>query len=235
MLDVNSLINNSKSADNVIDLRNVVLSNGAGALLSGVNLSVARGEFVYLIGRSGSGKTTLLRSLYGDMPLAGGSGRVCGFDLGRLSSKQVPMLRRRLGIVFQNFRLLNDRNVYENLYFVLRATGWSNRKQINEQITKMLTAVGLTDKAELMPNQLSEGEQQRVSIARALINNPELVLADEPTGNLDPVTSSEIIELLLNTCRNEGRTVLVATHDFMMMDKYPARVLCCQDGTVTSE
>lgn len=235
MSDVNSLINNSKSVDNVIDLRNVVLSNGAGVLLSGVNLAVARGEFVYLIGRSGSGKTTLLRSLYGDMPLSGGSGCVCGFDLGNLSSKQIPELRRRMGIVFQNFRLLNDRNVYENLYFVLRATGWSKRKQISEQISKTLTAVGLTDKAELMPNQLSEGEQQRVSIARALINNPELVLADEPTGNLDPVTSSEIIELLLKTCRDEGRTVLVSTHDFMMMDKYPARVICCQNGTVTSE
>ncbi|MBR1792167.1 MAG: ATP-binding cassette domain-containing protein [Bacteroidales bacterium] len=226
-------VSSSRSVENIVELRNVVLNHDAGVLLSGVNVSIGRGEFVYLIGRSGSGKTTLLRSLYGDMPLSGGTAYVCGFDLTHLKSRQVPQLRRRIGIVFQNFRLLQDRDVYDNLYFVLRATGWSKRKLIDEQIMQMLQSVGLTDKVHLMPAQLSEGEQQRVGIARALINNPDLIVADEPTGNLDPATSSEIIGHLLRVCQEQGRTAIVATHDFMMMDKYPARALCCQDGTVT--
>lgn len=228
-----SEVNASKSIDNIVELHDVVLNNEAGTLLSGVNVSIARGEFVYVIGRSGAGKTTLLRSMYGDVPLSAGSATVCGVDLGRISSRRLSMLRRRMGIVFQNFRLLYDRDVYDNLYFVLRAAGWSKRKLINEQIGRALESVGLTDKAELMPHQLSEGEQQRVGVARALINNPELIIADEPTGNLDPVTSSDIMGLLTRVCHDEGRTVVVATHDFMMMDKYPARVICCENGTVT--
>ena len=226
-------VNASKSEDNIVELCYVVINNEAGVFLSGVNISIARGEFVYLIGRSGSGKTTLLRAMYGDEPLSAGTATVCGIDLNRISSRRLSMLRRRMGIVFQNFRLLYDRDVYDNLYFVLRAAGWKKRKLIDEQIFKVLDAVGLRDKAELMPRQLSEGEQQLVGVARALINDPEIIIADEPTGNLDPMTSSDIMGLLMRVCKEDGRTVVVATHDFMMMDKYPARVLCCENGTVT--
>lgn len=226
-------VSSSKSIDNIVELHDVVLSNDAGPLLSAVNFSIQRGEFVYLIGRSGTGKTTLIRSLYGDVELSAGRGTVCGFQLETLKRRQVPKLRRRMGIVFQNFRLLHDRDVYENLDFVLRSTGWNKSKLRNEQILKVLRSVGLEKKSELMPDQLSEGEQQRVGIARALINNPELIVADEPTGNLDPVTSSEIMDMLVNVCREEGRTVLISTHDFMMIDKYQSRVLCCENGTVT--
>lgn len=226
-------VSSSKSIDNIVELHDVVLSNDAGPLLSAVNFSIQRGEFVYLIGRSGTGKTTLIRSLYGDVELSAGRGTVCGFQLETLKRRQVPKLRRRMGIVFQNFRLLHDRDVYENLDFVLRSTGWNKSKLRNEQILKVLRSVGLEKKSDLMPDQLSEGEQQRVGIARALINNPELIVADEPTGNLDPVTSSEIMDMLVNVCREEGRTVLISTHDFMMIDKYQSRVLCCENGTVT--
>ena len=233
MADEQKEVSSSKSIDNIIELHDVVLSNDAGPLLSAVNFSIQRGEFVYLIGRSGTGKTTLIRSLYGDVELAAGSAMVCGFQMEKLKRRQVPKLRRRMGIVFQNFRLLHDRDVYENLDFVLRSTGWNKRKLRDEQIMKVLKSVGLEMKCDLMPDQLSEGEQQRVGIARALINNPELILADEPTGNLDPVTSSEIMDLLVRVCRDEGRTVLISTHDFMMIDKYQSRVLCCENGTVT--
>ena len=226
-------VSSSKSIDNIVELHDVVLSNDAGPLLSAVNFSIQRGEFVYLIGRSGTGKTTLIRSLYGDVELSAGSATVCGFHLETLKRRQVPKLRRRMGIVFQNFRLLYDRTVYGNLDFVLRSTGWSKCRLRQEQIEKMLDAVGLSDKSDLMPHQLSEGEQQRVGIARALINNPDLIVADEPTGNLDPVTSSEIMDLLVRINKEEGRTVLISTHDFMMIDKYQARVLCCENGTVT--
>ncbi|MBR1516840.1 MAG: ATP-binding cassette domain-containing protein [Bacteroidales bacterium] len=214
-------------------MHDVVLNNEAGALLSGVNFEIQKGEFLYLIGRSGSGKTTLMRALYADVPIAAGSASVCGFNLAKMSNRRTAMLRRKVGIVFQNFRLLYDRSVYDNLYFVLRAAGWSKHKLIDAQIEKVLDSVGLKDKIDLMPHQLSEGEQQRVGIARALINEPELIVADEPTGNLDPVTSSDIMALLDRVNKEEGRTVLIATHDFMMMDKYPARVMCCENGTLT--
>lgn len=217
--------------ESVISLKNVSICHEDGVLLSHVNLSVRRGEFVYLIGKSGAGKTSLLRMLYGDVPVDDGEASVCGFDLQHLKRREIPKLRRRMGIVFQNARLLPDRNVYDNLYFVLRATGWK-RKEIDAQIMKTLELVGMKDKMTVYPHRLSEGEQQRVGIARALINNPELILADEPTGNLDPITSSEIIGLLVDLNKNSNTTMLVSTHDFMMIDKYQSRVVCCENGTL---
>ena len=216
----------------IIHLRNVSLSHSEGALLTGVNLDISRGEFVYLIGKSGTGKTSLLRTLYADHSIDTGEATVCGYDLTQIKRRQVPMLRRQIGIVFQNYRLLKDRNVYDNLAFVLRATGWKKNSEMNRRIMETLESVGIADKAQSMPFRMSEGEQQRVGIARALINNPTLILADEATGNMDPITSSEIIELLQRINREEGVTMLISTHDFMMIDKYPSRVICCEDGTL---
>lgn len=216
----------------VVLLENVVISNEGGVLLKDVNLRLDRGEFVYLIGKSGAGKTSLLRTLYAERPIDSGSAQVCGFDLAKMKRRNVPLLRRRIGIVFQNFRLLNDRNVYANLDFVLRATGWKKKAEIREQIEKTLQAVGIADKIHAMPMQLSEGEQQRVGIARALINNPSLILADEPTGNLDPVTSGEIMQLLINMGRQTETPMLISTHDFMMIERFPQRVVMCEKGTL---
>ena len=216
----------------VVLLENVVISHDEEPLLKDVNLRLGAGEFVYLIGKSGAGKTSLLRSLYGDQPIDEGKAVVCGIDVARLKRRQVPALRRQIGIVFQNFRLLDDRNVYANLEFVLRATGWKKRQEIDDQVKKTLAAVGIANKADAMPRHLSEGEQQRVGIARALINNPKLILADEPTGNLDPVTSAEIMQLLVDVGRETGATMLISSHDFMMIDRFPARVAVCENGTL---
>ncbi len=216
----------------IISLKDVTISHDEGPLLTHVNLEVAPKEFVYLIGKSGAGKTSLLRTLYADRTIDHGEATVCGFDLARIKRKQIPMLRRRVGIVFQNFRLLKDRNVYDNLAFVLRATGWKHA-DIDHQIRQTLDAVGIADKATASIHHLSEGEQQRVGIARALINNPSLILADEPTGNLDPNTSSDIMQLLVNINQQTGTTMLISTHDFMMIDKYQSRLLVCENGTIT--
>lgn len=215
----------------IIELKGVTISHEQGSLLSDVNVRVMPGEFVYLIGKSGAGKTTLLRTLYGDHDIDAGEACVCGFELTRLRRRQVPMLRRKVGIVFQNFRLLKDRNVYDNLAFVLQATGWK-RADMDKRIVDTLRAVGIADKANASIYHLSEGEQQRVGIARALINNPDLILADEPTGNLDPATSSEIMQLLVDINRNTGTTMLISSHDFMMIDKFQSRMLVCENGTV---
>lgn len=216
----------------IVELENVAISHDDEPLLKGVSLQLREGEFVYLIGKSGAGKTSLLRSLYADQPLESGVAHVCGIDVANLRRRRIPQLRRRIGIVFQNSRLLTDRNVRANLEFVLRATGWKKRNEINNQIDKTLTAVGIAHKADAMPQHLSEGEQQRVGIARALINNPQLLLADEPTGNLDPVTSAEIMQLLVDINRQTGTTMLISTHDFMMIDRFPARVVVCENGTL---
>ncbi len=216
----------------VVELENVVVSHGEEPLLKNVSLRLEPGEFVYLIGKSGAGKTSLLRCLYADHPVYEGAARVCGMDVAHLKRRQIPALRRRMGIVFQNFRLLDDRSVYANLDFVLRATGWKKASERREQIEKTLAAVGIADKADSLPRRLSEGEQQRVGIARALINNPQLILADEPTGNLDPLTSAEIMQLLFDVGKRTGAAMLVSTHDFMMIDRFPARVLLCEGGTV---
>ena len=216
----------------IVHLKEVTISHENGILLSNVSLDIHEGEFVYLIGKSGAGKTSLLRSLYADRPLEGGEAEVCGFDVAHIRRRQVPQLRRRIGIVFQNFRLLDDRNVYSNLEFVLKATGWKKKEEIRLQVEKVLHDVGIAEKAYCNPMQLSEGEQQRVGIARALINNPTLILADEPTGNLDPVTSTEIMQLLIDINRNTNTTMFISTHDFMMIDKFPARVVLCENGKV---
>ena len=208
----------------IVHLENLTISHENGILLTGVNLDLQEGEFAYLIGKSGAGKTSLLRSLYADRPI--------DMDVVNIKHRRIPQLRRRIGIVFQNFRLLEDRNVFANLEFVLRATGWKKKNEIRNQVEKTLVAVGIADKAYSNPLQLSEGEQQRVGIARALINNPALILADEPTGNLDPVTSTEIMQLLLDINSQTHTTMLISTHDFMMIDKFPARVLVCENGTV---
>lgn len=216
----------------IIELTDVAIGHEHGDLLTGVSLSVMPGEFVYLIGKSGAGKTTFLRTLYADHPVDSGEVQVCGYDLMRLKRRQVPMFRRRIGIVFQNFRLLKDRNVYDNLAYVLRATGWK-RADMDKQIVETLRAVGIEEKAQASIYHLSEGEQQRVGIARALINNPDLILADEPTGNLDPATSSDIMQLLWDINRNTGTTMLISSHDFMMIDKFQSRMLVCENGTIS--
>lgn len=216
----------------IISLKDVAISHEDGPLLTHVNLTVMPGEFVYLIGRSGAGKTSLLRTLYADHDIESGEeASVCGYDLMHIKHRHIPMLRRKVGVVFQNFRLLKDRNVHDNLSFVLQATGWE-RSEMEEQITNTLKAVGIEDKAHASVFQLSEGEQQRVGIARALINNPSLILADEPTGNLDPATSSDIMQLLVNINQQTGTTMLISSHDFMMIDKFQSRMLVCENGSL---
>lgn len=229
--DMENSENNAQS-NALVWLENVTISHDDEPLLKDVNLHLQQGEFVYLIGKSGAGKTSLLRSLYADQPIASGQARVCDIDVARIRRRQIPLLRRQIGFVFQNFRLLDDRDVYSNLEFVLRATGWKKRAERRAQIEKVLQSVGIADKAGAMPRRLSEGEQQRVGIARALVNNPRLILADEPTGNLDPVTSGEIMQLLVDVGRSTGTTMLISTHDFMMIDRFPARVVVCENGTV---
>ena len=219
-------------SEQIISLNNVTVSHEEGVVLRHVNFTMQKGEFVYLIGKSGAGKTSLLRTLYADSPLEEGSAVVCGFNLSNIKRRQVPLLRRRLGIVFQNFQLLTDRNVYDNIAFVLKSIGWKKKSLIDDRIMEVLTAVGVADKAAYQTYKLSEGQQQRVGIARALVNTPDLILADEPTGNLDPITSSEIMHLLTEINRTSGVSMLISTHDFMMMDKFPARVVCCEDGTL---
>lgn len=223
---------NNVQSNALVWLENVTISHDEEPLLKDVCLHLQQGEFVYLIGKSGAGKTSLLRSLYADQPIASGQARVCDIDVAHIRRRQIPLLRRQIGFVFQNFRLLDDRDVYSNLDFVLRATGWKSRAERKAQIENVLQSVGIADKADAMPRRLSEGEQQRVGIARALVNNPRLILADEPTGNLDPVTSGEIMQLLVDVGRSTGTTMLISTHDFMMIDRFPARVVVCENGTV---
>src|SRR5258707_1076896 len=194
-------------------------------LLGDVNISINKGEFVYLVGKTGTGKSSLLKTLYGDLPLKEGDGTVAGFNLKEMDWKKVPFLRRNLGVVFQDFQLLTDRNVNNNLKFVLRATGWKDEKLMDEKINDVLDKVGLKSKGFKMPFELSGGEQQRVDIARALLNSPKLILADEPTGNLDPETSDEIMQLLFHISRDYSTTIIMATHDYRVINKYPARTI----------
>ncbi|MCD4769361.1 MAG: ATP-binding cassette domain-containing protein [Bacteroidales bacterium] len=201
-------------------------------VLSNINLNIDRGEFVYLIGKVGSGKTSLIKTLNGQIPLREGEALVTGFNLAMLKRKDIPKLRRSLGIVFQDFQLLSDRTVYSNLEFVLKATGWKNRNEIDERIAEVLEKVGLGTKGYKMPHQLSGGEQQRVVIARALLNDPDIILADEPTGNLDPETSDSIINILKDISKS-GRAVVVATHNYTLLKKHIARTIKCEDGTIS--
>ncbi|MEM9023974.1 MAG: ATP-binding cassette domain-containing protein [Bacteroidota bacterium] len=219
-------------SESIITLDNARIFQQQNLVLSEVSLRIEKGEFVYLIGRTGSGKSSLLRTLYGDIPLREGEGTVVGFNLHRIKRKQIPYLRRKVGIVFQDFQLLTDRSVEQNLLFVLRATGWKNRKDMKARIQKILEQVGLGTKGFKMPHELSGGEQQRVAIARALMNDPDIILADEPTGNLDPEMSDSILQLLIDISNN-GRAVFMATHDYSLMQKYGSRTLKCENSRVT--
>ncbi len=213
--------------DTLIEFRNAVITQLDHLVLTNVTFSIEKGEFVYLIGKVGSGKTSVIKTINAELPLKDGDATVLGYDLRTIRRKQVPLLRRKMGIVFQDFQLLNDRSVNDNLQFVLKATGWNNKTEMEERIGEVLEKVGLGFKGYKMPHQLSGGEQQRVVIARALLNNPEIILADEPTGNLDPETSEEIMKLLLDI-KNSGRTVIMATHNYAMLKKFPARTLKCE-------
>ncbi|TKC08339.1 ATP-binding cassette domain-containing protein [Pedobacter polaris] len=215
----------------VINLQKVDVFQQKHLVLSNVNLDIAKGEFVFLIGQTGSGKSSLLKIIYGDLHIGNGAGAVAGFDLKNLADKDVPYLRRKLGIVFQDFQLLSDRTVEQNLEFVLKATGWNDKNLINERIKDVLEKVGLRSKIKKMPHEISGGEQQRVVIARALLNNPEIILADEPTGNLDPDTSEEIV-LLLKQISQSGTAVLMATHDYHIIRTFPSRIIKCEGGVV---
>lgn len=206
----------------ILQLKQVVLDD--------VNLEVNSDELVFLIGKTGSGKSSLLKILYGELPLQSGTGTVAGFSLNKLNKKTIPQLRRSIGVVFQDFQLLTDRSVEENLYFVMRATGWKDKREMENRAKTVLGMVGLENKGAFQPHRLSGGEQQRVAIARALINHPKLILADEPTGNLDPETSSEIMKLIIAVSKEEKAAVLMATHDMQMIEKFPGRVIRVEDG-----
>ncbi len=217
----------------IIELNQVNIYQSKKLILENVNLTLNETEFAYLIGKTGSGKSSLLKILYGELPLTEGNGSVAGFDLKNLKRKDVPMLRRKIGIVFQDFQLLMDRTVIQNMIFVLGATGWKDKTLIQKRALSVLQLVGVEQKANAMPHALSGGEQQRVAIARALLNQPELLLADEPTGNLDPETSEEIMHLLIAVAKEEKSAILMATHDLNMVKKFPAKVLRVGNGSVT--
>jgi cell division transport system ATP-binding protein len=214
----------------IISLSNVSLFQKGIPILQDVDFQVDKGEFIYLIGKTGSGKSSLLRILFGDLPLQKGEGKVIDFDLNQLNPKTIPQLRRKIGIIFQDFKLFNDRTIYDNLAFVLKATDWKNKTTIDNRINEVLAMVSLETKGNRMPFELSGGEQQRVAVARALLNEPELILADEPTGNLDPETSENIIQLLKQLSDNQNITVIIATHDYQMLEKYKGKVWQCQQG-----
>ena len=217
--------------DTIIEFNSANISQRDHLVLSEVSFKVDRGEFVYLIGKVGSGKSSLIKTMNAELPLQSGYGSIAGYDLKNIKKRQIPFLRRKLGVVFQDFQLLIDRSVVKNLEFVLKATGWSGKKEIEQRITDVLEKVGLSLKGYKMPHQLSGGEQQRVVIARALLNDPDIILADEPTGNLDPDTSADIMKLLIDISRN-GRAVIMATHNYSFLKKFPARVLRCEKGTI---
>lgn len=220
------------STEAIISLEKVSIFQDHNLVLSDINLQINKGEFVYLVGKTGSGKSSLLKTLYAELPLKQGNGVIAGYNLAAIKQKDIPFLRRRIGIVFQDFQLLIDRNVNDNLMFVLEATGWKDKQAMQKRVQEVLEKVGLSTKGFKMPFELSGGEQQRISIARALLNDPELILADEPTGNLDPDTSEGIINVLLDISKN-GRAVLIATHDIMMFTKFPSRTIRCENGKIT--
>ena len=213
----------------MVSLQNVTIKNDNNVILSNINFSVDKGELVFLIGKTGTGKSSLLKILYGDMKLFDGQGSIIGFDLNRLKEKQIPDLRRKLGIVFQDFKLLNDRSLFDNLSFVLKATGWKEKRKISERIDEVLEMVNVKSNKDKFPFELSGGEQQRVAIARALLNHPDLILADEPTGNLDPETSQEIMKVFQQSHKG-GIGIIMATHDYNMIVKFPGKIFQCANG-----
>ena len=221
----------SFSSSPVVSLRDVAIYQDVNTVLSNVNFDIDKGEFVYLVGRTGSGKSSLLKTLYGDLPLLTGTAAIADFKLNKLPRKQVPYLRRKIGIIFQDFQLLFDRTVAENLAFVLKATGWKDKSKRKQRITEVLMRVGLDAAANKLPHQLSGGEQQRIVVARALLNEPVILLADEPTGNLDPIVADGIMKLF-NEINNSGTAILMATHNYEIINRYPHRVLKCESGKV---
>ena len=218
-------------SQSILSLRNATIYQEGKTILSDVNLEVKQGEFIYVIGKTGSGKSSLLKTLYADLELKEGAGHIVDFDLATLKEDDIPFLRRKIGIVFQDFKLLPDRTVKDNMLFVLKATGWTDANEMLQKIDEVLDKVGMKDFASKMPHQLSGGEQQRVAIARALLNDPELILADEPTGNLDPQTSAEVLEVLRKINEN-GKTVLMSTHDYALLVKFPSKTLKCEDAKI---
>lgn len=218
----------------IIELRNVTVLQEENIVLRDVNISISSGEFVYLIGRVGSGKSSLLKTLYAELPFNGGEGFVVGYDLKDLHRREVPFLRRRMGVVFQDFQLLSDRTVYDNLTFVLKATGWTSKPEMDKRIREVLSQVDMVHKGYKLPHQLSGGEQQRIAIARALLNSPALLVADEPTGNLDPDTTDSLMQLLQQINKN-GTTILMATHNYNVINKFAARTLKCENSIVSEQ
>ncbi len=234
-LAINFNTNRETMNEVVVQLDHVNIYQSGNLILQDVNFTVERGEFVYLVGKTGTGKSSLLKTLYGEITLTEGAGKVVGFDLKEMDWKKLPFLRRNLGVVFQDFQLLTDRTVQENLKFVLKATGWQDEKLIEQKIDDVLTKVGLQNKGFKMTYEMSGGEQQRVDIARALLNSPKLILADEPTGSLDPETSDEIMQLLFQIAKDDGTAIVMATHDFMVVNKFPSRTLTTEGGKLVEK
>lgn len=220
-----------KTKDLSVFMKNVSLSYDK-TVLTDINLTIKKGEFVYLIGKTGAGKSTLLRAMYADIPIESGEGEICGFNLRNISKRNIPLLRRKLGIVFQDMQLLNDRTVFNNLAFVLKAIGNKDKNFIKTRVMQCLEEVGLQDKADVYPYNLSEGEMQRIVLARATVNAPEMIIADEPTGNLDPITSEEIVKLLLKLNKENNTTILMATHDYLIINDFRSRVISCENGKI---
>ena len=213
----------------IISFKGADILNGEATVIYGLDMDVYPGDFVYIVGKVGTGKTSIIRTIIAENPLLKGSGEACGFKLCGIREKEIPYLRRKMGVVFQDFQLLMDRSVEENLLFVLRATGWKNEEEMSKKMTQVLEAVGMERKAHKMPHQLSGGEQQRIAIARALLNEPEVIIADEPTGNLDPETADGIMQLLTSINKEKGTAVVMVTHNRQIFDKYPGRVMACAD------
>lgn len=219
----------------LISFRNADILAGDNVVVHGLNLEVSAGDLVYILGKVGSGKTSIIRTITAENRIGAGEAEACGFNLKTLKQRDIPKLRRKLGVVFQDFRLLMDRSVWENLDFILKATGWKDRKKADERIDEVLEATGMSTKAHKMPHQLSGGEQQRIAIARALLNSPELILADEPTGNLDEETTEDILQLLNKLNKENGTTLIMVTHDKSIVERYPGRVFVCQDESCTEQ